>query len=407
MSTPMTRDDSMPLTVVDLFAGAGGLSLGFKKAGFQTLWAADNNRAAVETFSINVDPKVSKENIESSTDFDLPSVIIGGPPCQGFSSAGLRRVGDNRNSLVAVFAQIVARVRPKAFVFENVEGFLTTEHGKRVHELLKPLVACGYRIHLRKINAANFGVPQHRKRILAIGGLGFDPTFPEPTHSAFGAPGARLVATHLPRAKTVKDAIGLLPEPANKSPGRPTDHYCGTVRHSRLRVIALLKQGQTMRDLPEKYWHQSYRRRANRRVMDGTPSERRGGPPAGIRRLRFDEPSKAITGGASSEFIHPMENRLLTLRECARLQTFPDSFVFSGTRAQRAMLIGNAVPPRLAEAIARGLVSDLRKCKSRTDKGALLSFVPALSEGKSPALQYVIDAVETRFRSTSSQLQLF
>ena len=115
------------------------------------------------------------------------SVIAGGPPCQGFSSAGMRRTGDKRNTLVACFAQIVTRKRPRAFVFENVEGFLTAEGGKRVLDLLTPLVTAGYRIHLRKVNAANYGVPQHRKRVIAIGGLGWEPSFPEPTHSAHGA----------------------------------------------------------------------------------------------------------------------------------------------------------------------------------------------------------------------------
>src|SRR5206468_12426062 len=109
-----------------------------------------------------------------------------------------------------------------------------------------------------------------------------------------------------------------------------------------------LKPGQRMRDLPTELWHDSYRRRANRRVMDGTPTERRGGAPAGVRRLVPDAPSKAITGGSLAEFLHPSEDRSLTLRECARIQTFPDEFTFQGTCAERAQLIGNAVPPLLA-----------------------------------------------------------
>jgi len=402
----MTRSDTTSLTVVDLFAGAGGLSLGFKKAGFQTLWAADHNAAAVKTFEHNLGQSVTCVEISTNTDIPHPTVIIGGPPCQGFSSAGTRKVGDERNTLVSVFAQIVARVKPKAFVFENVEGFLTSEQGKGIHDLLRPLIAGGYRVHLRKINAANFGVPQHRKRVLAIGGFGFDPTFPEPTHSAFGAPGALLAATHLPKAITVEEAIQPLPPPPKQAPGQPTDHYSGPIDAERLLKITTLKPGQTMRDLPEEYWHASYRRRAYRRVKDGMPTERRGGAPAGMRRLRPDEPSKAITGRASSEFIHPWENRFLTLRECARLQTFPNNFMFHGTRAERALLIGNAVPPRLAEVIARKLAEDLREQKPKEKEGALLSFVPALSSGKSPALQQVTNVVETCFRTTSDQLRL-
>ena len=318
----------------------------------------------------------------------------------------MRTVGDKRNSLVAVFAGVVARVKPPAFVFENVEGFLTTEKGKRILDLLQPLIDTGYRIHLRKLNAANFGVPQHRKRVLAIGGLGFDPTFPLPTHSAFGAPGAHLAARHLPRTATVEDAIRCLPSPTDQPPGRFPDHYSCPLNGERLHKIVALQPGQTMRDLPEAYWHQSYRRRAHRRVKDGTPTERRGGAPAGMRRLNANEPSKAITGGASSEFIHPYKHRFLTLRECARLQTFPDDFLFLGTRTERAMLIGNAVPPRLSEVVARGLFSDLCTTKRDPTGGALLSFIPGLSGGMSPAMRSVTNMISDRFCCSMKQIEL-
>ena len=393
----MIADPKEPLTTVDLFAGAGGLSLGFEKAGFRTLWAADNNSAAVETFNANLDGKAERINLEANGDIPKPTVIIGGPPCQGFSSAGMRKVEDKRNSLVSIFAQIISGTRPRAFVFENVEGFLTSEKGRRVYELLRPLITSGYRVHLRKINAANFGVPQHRKRVFAIGGLGFDPSFPEPTHSAFGAPGSKLAGAHLPRTATVAQAIADLPPPTTQFPGEPTDHCAVEINADRLTKVRALKPGQTMRDLPAIHWHDSYRRRSHRRVKDGTPSERRGGPPAGVRRLKANEPSKTITGGAVSEFVHPSEDRFLTLRECARLQTFEDEFVFCGNKAQRALLIGNAVPPKLACVVAQGLIWDLRSKKHQEAEGALLSFVPGLSNGKSPALQYVLDFIEREF----------
>ncbi len=110
--------------------------------------------------------------------------------------------------------------------------------------------------------------------------------------------------------------------------------------------------GQTMKDLPEHLQHESFRRRAFRRVMDGTPVERRGGAPSGLKRLFADEPSLTITSAATREFVHPTEDRLLTLRECARLQTFPDSFVFAGSAASRIQQIGNAIPPMLARTVA-------------------------------------------------------
>ena len=399
--------DMLPLTVGDLFAGAGGLSLGFERAGFQSLWALDSNEAAVETFSRNLAGNAVRADVTQDFDSPRPSVIIGGPPCQGFSSAGMRRAGDARNSLVSFFSKIVARVRPAAFVFENVEGFLTVDGGERVCEMLDPVIGAGYRVHLRKVNAANFGVPQHRKRVIAVGGFGFDPSFPRPTHSAFGAPGARRHAVRLSPTATVEEAIGDLPSPGKAAPGQPDDHYSNPIGQARLARVKVLGPGQTMRDLPEEHWHASYRRRANRRVMDGTPTERRGGAPAGIRRLRGDEPSKAITGGATGEFVHPFEDRFLTLRECARLQTFPDSFTFYGTRTERSAQIGNAVPPRMATLIAECLARDLLSEDRPARQGALLSFSPLHSKGASPAMQRVTRMVESKFCPVGSQSRLF
>ena len=389
---------SAALTVVDLFAGAGGMSLGFKRAGFQTLWAADNSAAAVETFRSNLKMRINCMDITVDTRVPKPTVIVGGPPCQGFSSAGMRRSGDSRNTMVSTFSEIIVRTMPQMFVFENVEGFLTSERGIRVNELLDPLISCGYRIHFRKINAAHFGIPQHRKRVIAIGALGFDPTFPEPTHTATGAPGAALAPMFLPPTETVEDAIRHLPKPAAQAPGKPSDHYTGHISPTRKRAVSALEQGQTMRDLPQSYWHSSYRRRAFRRVKDGTPTDRRGGAPAGLRRLRADQPSKAITGGACSEFIHPWEDRFLTLRECACLQTFPEEYEFHGTKAERCALIGNAVPPRLAQMIAQGIVTDLHEKPREARPGALLSFFPGSKNGHSPAMQNVVSRIQARFQ---------
>jgi DNA (cytosine-5)-methyltransferase 1 len=176
----------------------------------------------------------------------------------------------------------------------------------------------------------------------------------------------------------------------------------------RLRFEAL-GIGKTMKDIPEELWHETYRRRAFRRVMDGTPTERRGGAPSGLRRLDPDLPSKAITSGATSEFVHPTAHRNLTLRECARLQTFPDDFEFAGTQAQRALLIGNAVPPRFASAIAAHLARAFREMADRRSDPGLKSFVPTNSNGMSPALQKTVDAVESRYLAItrSRQLPLF
>jgi len=385
------------LTVLDLFCGAGGLSLGFKQAGFELLGAVDCDTAAAETYRRNLARDCIQLDLDLEVGLARATVVTGGPPCQGFSSAGMRRPGDTRNSLVAKFAQLIVQVRPEAFVFENVEGFLTAENGIRVLELLDPLLRADYRIHLRKVNAANYGVPQHRKRVIAIGGLGWDPSFPEPSHTAFGAPGALLASRHLPLTPKLKDALYGLPSPSTSPPGSPEGHFYSPLDGIDLERAKALAPGMTMRDLPVRLQHQSYQRRAFRRVMDGTPSERRGGAPAGLRRLQPDEPSKAITAGARSEFLHPWEDRPLTLRECARVQTFPDEFTFVGSPSEQAQLIGNAVPPLFAKAIACSLSEDLERPNRRRERGALLSFEPTISDGCSPALRHVIDIVHKAF----------
>ena len=331
--------------VVDLFCGAGGMSLGFALAGARVTEAFDSWKPAVETYRANLGNHATLAQISEETSIPSAHIIVGGPPCQGFSSAGARRNGDQRNNLVRVFARLVARHRPRAFVFENVEGFVTNDGGKFLFDLLDPVIEAGYRVHVRKVNAANYGVPQHRKRILAIGGLGWTPTFPSPTHSAWGAPGA-LVYPALPLTPTLGEALSGLPPASPARRGEQNhglDHIYASLSETDLDRSKLLGPGQRMRDLPEELWHGSYRRRAFRRVMDGTPTERRGGAPSGLRRLTFDEPCKAITGGAQNEFLHPEEHRPLTMRECARVQTFADSYRFLGKRSDRLQLIGKKI----------------------------------------------------------------
>lgn len=383
------------LAVADLFCGAGGMTLGFQRAGFNIAAAYDNWDCAVKTYRRNLGEHIQQTAIDEAIELPPVAVVIGGPPCQGFSSAGTRRDDDHRNTLVSVFAGLIAKHRPRAFVFENVEGFLTGGSGRFVFELLGPLIEAGYRIHLRKVNAANFGVPQHRKRVIGIGGLGWDPTFPAATHTAHGAPGALLGGSHLPLTPSVSEALlGL----RAASPGtNGDDHTYSPLEGLDIKRARLLKPGQRMRDLPEELWHESYKRRAYRRVKDGMPVEKRGGAPAGLRRLSSGEPSKAITGAAINEFIHPSEDRPLTVRECARIQTFPDDFVFVGSRRDRAQQIGNAVPPALAASIARNLRMDLQGNTDGEKPGALLSFIPTLSSGMSPVLDAVKRKVEKAY----------
>ena len=392
---------SQRVAVVDLFCGVGGLSAGLHRAGLETIHAVDNLPAAAHSYELNFNRPATLQSLTRDAELPPADIIVGGPPCQGFSSAGQRNFEDPRNSLVAVFAHLVARHRPAAFMFENVEGFLTGDAGRWLVDFLDPLVSAGYCIQLHKVNAAHYGVPQHRKRVIAIGGLGWDPGFPRCTHCAVGIPGAARVGLGLPSCPTVEDALHGLPAAKQRasSQRQPFDHDFRPPQGADLDRLRTLAPGQTMKDLPEILWHPTFRRRAFRRVMDGTPSERRGGPPAGLRRLRGDQPSKAITSGATAEFVHPTEPRLLTLRECARLQTFSDSFRFAGTLAERALLIGNAVPPRLGEVLGQHLKRALRDQaihKKQAEPG-LKSFVVTTGTAMSPALRRSAEAVEARY----------
>ncbi|MBN2456665.1 MAG: DNA cytosine methyltransferase [Sedimentisphaerales bacterium] len=397
------------LTVVNLFSGCGGLSLGFEKAGFRIVSAFDNWQPAVDTYRKNFSHPIQLIDLNEYSELPRSDVIIGGPPCQGFSSAGRRQACDKRNSLVGIFAALIAKHKPVAFIFENVEGFLTQGSGRFVNDLLEPLIKAGYRIHLRKVNAAHYGIPQHRKRVIAIGGLGWEPNFPEHTHSALGMPGATLAnGYHLPFSPTTKDALEGLgtAKICRNGDTDPFDHSFSPFNEADQKRAHLLKPGQRMRDLPEELWHDSYKKRAYRRVKDGTPTERRGGAPAGLRRLKADEPSKAITGGALRDFVHPIEDRSLTIRECARLQTFPDDFVFIGTQSEKIQMIGNAVPILLSRCIAKSLKEDLENAKPNYDDGALLSFIPTLSTGMSPVLQKVYNEIKQQFLVKNNMEQL-
>jgi DNA (cytosine-5)-methyltransferase 1 len=365
----------------------------------------DNWQPAVDTLNVNFSEDREAFDVAALSANDVlelvggfPRLMAGGPPCQSFTSAGRRREDDPRGSLVGAYARLAAKVRPDVVVFENVEGFATAASGRFVFDLLDPLLEAGYWVRVRKINLANYGVPQHRKRVIAIASLVGEPPFPEPTHSAWGAPGAQHVAGR-PLTPTLGEALDGMPAPGAED--APQGHVVTRVGELEQARMAALKPGQTMRDLPENLWHDSYRKRAFRRVLDGTPTERRGGAPAGLRRLRPDEPSKAITSAAVREFVHPTCDRRLTLREAARLQTFPDDFEFHGSPSEQATLVGNAIPPRFAETLGRSVAEHLATTEGaehrQPEDGALLEFDVTPAAQMSPALAKVVSEVRDRY----------
>lgn len=372
---------------ISLFAGAGGCSLGFKNAGVKILAAFENAEAAIATYNMNFGANICHNVDLESCDFlhvrnelrlqrgEL-DLMIGGPPCQGFTTAGNRFWDDPRNKLVQNYAQALEAFYPRWFMMENVEGILTTAAGTYIFECIKKMISLGYTVSLKKMYMQEYAVPQRRKRVIIVGNReGKKFQFPEPVEKASGA-------IYKDSLFTLRGAISDL-----ESCDIPEiDHVRKFETGIQLERISTLKIGQTMKDLPENLQHKSFKRRASRRVCDGTPSEKRGGAPSGLKRLSYNEPCLTITSAAPSEFVHPTQNRTLTIRECARIQTFPDSFLFCGTDAQKILQIGNAIPPVFAEQMAKQILL-CDENPSGEERPSLVNFDVTKAAAKSPALQ--------------------
>ena len=411
---------------VALFCGAGGLSLGFKRAGFEILFASDIDHDAVTTYRTHVpSTDVREGDIKTLDPAILPKnvdILLGGPPCQGFSSAGQKFWADARNKLLAEYVRVLNAVRPKWFLMENVEGLLTAWDGQYISEAVKAFLSLGYNVAMEKIYAHAYGVPQRRKRVILVGNrLGHIFKFPPHNHNISGSIFRKSEATFvetmsdLPEAHTdVSRLMRYAREPQNELQmwlrARQTQvgqHYYFEQSEEQQRRIEMLKPGQTMKDLPDDLQHNSFKKRANRRVSDGTPSEKRGGAPSGIKRLIADEPGLTITGAAMREFIHPSANRPLSLRECARLQTFPDDFYFVGAPASCLQQIANAVPPLLAQIIGTHIATEYGFGLVYEPKHPHFQFSLTQSNGMSPALKKTEALLRTLIDDEDSQLKLF
>ncbi|MCF6337451.1 MAG: DNA cytosine methyltransferase [Gammaproteobacteria bacterium] len=404
----------MKPTAISLFCGAGGCSLGFKQAGYSILYANDKDVAAVETYKKNFpDTLCSHEDIDN-LDFneimmtvDLRpgelDILVGGPPCQGFSTAGARFWDDPRNYLLKSYIRALKTINPKWFIMENVEGLLTSNEGKYVFEAASAFTELGYDIRIEKIYSQEYGVPQRRKRVLIVGNrLGHDFKMPEPTLNVSGQifRNSDVTISHainsLPSAASDKfqvlKPLDVLPVDnfdllLRGNSAEITDHYFPEIKGIQLERIIALKPGQTMKDLPLRLQHESFKKRANRRVADGTPTEKRGGAPSGLKKLHANEPCLTITGAATRELIHPVEDRPLTIRESARIQTFPDTFNFCGNASQKIQQIGNAIPPLLARIFAEHIKDDYDFNAKAISSGKMLGFLLTKANAMSPALK--------------------
>jgi DNA (cytosine-5)-methyltransferase 1 len=280
---------------------------------------------------------------------------------------------------------------------------LTAQKSRYITEAARRFIEAGYTIRIHKLYYHWYGLPQKRKRVFIVGnsgGINFE--FPTPTHHGISANDSPL---------TIMDAISDLPKPVNNeselleyaAPPRNkyqksmrdagiSEHHHGNTSEILEKRIDHLEPGQSMQDLPTHLQHDSFDRRSRRRVKDGTPTEKRGGAPSGLKRLRPDEPSLTITGGSNSEFIHPLQDRFLTLRECIRIQSFPDWFEFHGSKTSKQQQIGNAIPPLIAEKLANHfkkiLYENIDAPYGETD-GLLLGFYLTKANSRSPALDRI------------------
>lgn len=399
-------------------------------AGWDVVLAADVNNDACATYSLNFAganvwctdlAEVSTSNLLKKAGLagETIDLIVGGPPCQGFSTAGSRDWTDPRNRLLRQFVEIVTSVKPTWFIMENVEGLLTAKQGYFFIEAVMRLLAAGYWIRAEKVYMENYGLPQRRKRVFVVGNLEQKEfLFPPANFSDVSQenPFAQLSLFTVSKGLSLLDAISDLPsvtssgevwyqtEPQNiyQAMLRRTDrkpvtlHSIQKLNDENIYRVKLLKQGQTMRDLPEALWHPSFARRAYRRVMDGTPTEKRGGAPSGLKRLKADEPSLTITSAAAREFIHPCQDRPLSIRECARIQSFPDWFEFAGSRTSIVTQIGNAIPPLFMKILATH-INEVATWRRKADTHGLWNGINATkADAKSPVLDSMLQQLEQK-----------
>ncbi len=385
------------LKVMDLFCGTGGFSKGFENTGaFRVAYGVDLLPAAVETFRMNhpeavaLTADVRSIRLSSVADqtglsAEEPTVIVGGPPCQGFSSIRPFRSShddDPRNSLFEEFASYVNYFRPPVFVMENVVGLATHKKGSTIEQIQECFDSLGYSSDWRIMNAAHFGVPQKRERLVLVGAeAGINVTFPSPTHAGqFKTIGIKDRTRHLlpppltdepslfmseesklPEALSVMEAIGDLPPVAageciSEYMLPPQNDYQSARRRSATRLDWHVATNHTRRML-------DIIRHAGSNITAIPQHLISSGFSSSYSRLDPDCPAVTLTVNfvhpASNKCIHPFQDRALTLREGARLQSFDDNFQFAGSRTQVAKQIGNAVPPLLGQAIAESVIDML------------------------------------------------
>lgn len=384
----MPRREPPPLRAIDLFCGAGGLSEGFRAANYELTYALDKDDEAIETYRLN-HPGVLAEGVSISDRTPeriaelagQVDVVVGGPSCQTFSTAGRKngwvRKGDPRNDLWKQMLALVETLQPKAFLLENVPGMLYWKQGEFGAKVLDEFEKLGYAVSKDILLAADYGIPQRRRRLFIVGILGDTPfVFPEKTHLG----GWRRDYLELWEKKRKEEgllrhvraweAIGDLPEPTvdgsvtavpdigrltpfarrmrgRRRTGTITGHAAFPISADHLQLVEHVPQGGTWRDIPRHLLPDRYR---GMRRTDSTNLFGRLAPdlPAYTITTQFNN----VTAGC---YTHPYHDRALTAREAARIQTFPDRYEFVGNGSSVCRQIGNAVPPLLAHVLAAAI----------------------------------------------------
>jgi DNA (cytosine-5)-methyltransferase 1 len=354
-------------SVISLFSGCGGLDLGFHNQGFEVIWANDIVPDFCKTLENNFNCKVVCSDINDVNLEELPKtdLIIGGPPCQSFSLVGKRKSDDERGDLVWSYLKVLKTVKPKIFLFENVLGLRSAKNNEGrpvLEDLRKAFKKAGYEINVHLLNAADYGVPQRRKRVFIIGtSFGIQISAPDPTHSETGMNG-------LKKWISAEEALSDLPQPSIKDgiPYRTESksfyqnllrkhsksvyyHYPPYASKKDMEIIKSVKPGGNYMDVPDTI--------ATQRILN---FKKTGGRTTTYGRLHpkqtpytinthFNRPNVGCN-------IHYKYDRLITIREGLRIQSFPDNFrLHSSNKRNYYMQVGNAVPPLLAEAWAKHL----------------------------------------------------
>lgn len=336
--------------IIDLFCGCGGLSLGFEMAGFEVELAIDMWKDAIATFNHNHKKSVAvcRDIAELTNDFlknlsDEKEIVgvIGGPPCQGFSTVGKREIDDPRNHLYLEYYRVVENVEPDFFLLENVKGLTTLNGGAFKDDIIGRFGRLGYDVNFDILNASDFGVPQNRERVFFIGMKKGRFPFPlKPLNEKISCREALSDLPPLTEENGNNDTHSYICAPQNdyqkkmrKGSKEIKNHQITCHTEQTRHIISMIPDGGKIKDLPEEYWSIRKYNKA-------------------FERMSSSRPSNTVDTGHRNYF-HYHENRIPTVRENLRLQSFPDSFEVLGTKTSQYKQVGNAVPPLLAYEIAK------------------------------------------------------